>query len=411
MTKLLTLSPTTARRLAISRQGLAGEGPPADAEGIMQILDNIRCLQLDPIRAVERTQLLVLWSRLGNYEPALLDELLWQRRQLFEYWAHAASIVLLADYPFFRPQMREWGSGSSAWEKRTRRWVADNDSLRRSVLNELTDGGPLASDQLTDSTDRAWVSGGWSSGRNVNRMLDYLWGTGQIMVASRQGQKRLWDLSHRCLPEWTVTHELSWPETVFQTVQLSLRALGVARPEQIKRHFTRGSYPGLAKVLQQLERGGQIVPAKIVDDGQIWPGSWYIHRDDLAELRAIEQGDWQPRTTLLSPFDNLICDRQRTEELFNFFYRIEIYVPKAKRQYGYYVLPILHGDRLIGRLDPKMDRQSGKLHINSLFLEDGTPQDAATGRAVLAAIDELATFLGAKEIVYHRPLPAGWRPA
>jgi uncharacterized protein len=312
MTQPLVLSPAAARRLIISRQRLAGPRPPVDAVGLMQVLTDLRCLQMDPIRAVERTQLLVLWSRLGSFDPALLDSLLWEERQLFEYWAHAASIVLLADYPFFRPQMRAWDNGTSHGGHRLGRWVADNDNLRRSILAELAERGPLASDQLTDTTDRAWESTGWTYGRNVNRMLDYLWSSGQIMVAGRQGQKRLWDLSQRCLPDWTPRHELSWPETVYETVQLALRALGVARPDQIKRHFTRNAYPDLTETLGRLQRDDLVVQASIAGDGRILPGTWYVHTDDLPLVRAIEQDHWQPRTTLLSPFDNLICDRKRT---------------------------------------------------------------------------------------------------
>ena len=185
----------------------------------------------------------------------------------------------------------------------------------------------------------------------------------------------------------------------------------MARPAHIEKHFTRNRYPDLATVLDELEADGRICRLQIKDEEKIWPGKWYVHNDDLALLDRLESGAWEPRTTLLSPFDNLICDRDRTQELFDFHFRIEIYVPKAKRQYGYYVLPILHGDRLIGRIDPKMDRKKKRLDINAVYAEPDAPMTAGTGRAIAGVIEELASFAGAKEIAYVEPAPAGWRQA
>ena len=152
-----------------------------------------------------------------------------------------------------------------------------------------------------------------------------------------------------------------------------------------------------------------VLPVSITGEDAVWPGEWYIHAEDVPLLEQLKAGAWQPRTVLLSPFDNLIIDRDRTELMWDFFFRIEIYVPKAKRQYGYYVLPILHGERLIGRLDPKMDRKSGKLHINAIYTEADAPQDTGTAQAVAQTITELAEFLEATEIVYGEAVPKGWR--
>jgi uncharacterized protein YcaQ len=146
-------------------------------------------------------------------------------------------------------------------------------------------------------------------------------------------------------------------------------------------------------------------------EGKQWNGPWYVHADDLPLLESLSGGDaaWQPRTTLLSPFDNLIADRARTETLFNFDFRIEIYVPKEQRKYGYYVLPILHGDRLIGRIDPLMDRKAKRLNINAVFAEPDAPMDDETALAISASIGELAAFLDAKDIAYTERIPDGWR--
>ncbi len=394
-----TLTATDARRLAITKQRLAGPQPSPDAAGMLQVVRDLGCLQLDPISAVERSHLLVLWSRLGPYDPAELDKLLWQERQLFEYWAHAASMVLTDDYPLFHHTMKHHGTGESDWAQRTREWVVTNQALHDHVVAAIQERGPLPSRQIEDLSERDWQSGGWNTGRNVSRMLDYLWTKGDIMVAGRQGGQKLWDIAERFLPDWTPRESLPKHEIVRRATQKAIRALGVAQPAHIRYHFMRGTYANLPQVLDELEAEGRIQQVQLVgDDGATWPGPWYLHTDDLPLLERIEGGDWQPRTTLLSPFDNLICDRARTELLWNFHFRIEIYVPQAKRQYGYYVLPILHGDRLIGRIDPKMDRKRKRLTINAIYAEPDAPRTPETARAIGDAINSLATFLGAKEI-------------
>jgi uncharacterized protein len=399
------LSAELARRLFIRRQRLTGPRPAADAAGIMETVRDLRCVQLDPISVVDRTHRLVLWSRVGRFDQAELDRLLWQERELFEYWAHCASIVLTEDYPIHNLMMRRYpglGDGGpqhvvGAWAARTLAWMKDNARLRRYILARLRKEGPLPSRALTeDGLDpKAWVSTGWTSGRNVSRMLDFLWAQGKIMVAGRSGGQKLWDLTERTLPAWAPRERLSPLEVERRGAERALRALGVATARHIQLHFIRGRYRQLPRVLDQLERGGRIVRAQV--DG--WPGTWYVHAEDLPLLERID-GEWTPRTVLLSPFDNLICDRARTRRFFDFDYSIEIYTPPAKRKFGYYVLPILHGDRLIGRIDPIMERETGRLLVKAVFAEAGAPRSA--GAAVAAAVEELAAFLGARAIRYDR---------
>ena len=404
-----TLSPTIARRLAISRQRLAGPRPPADAAGILDVVRDLGCLQLDPISAVARSHLLVLWSRLGKFDPAHLDTLLWRERQLFEYWAHCASIVLTEDYQIHAQRMQTSITGDSAWMQRTRDWVVENDALHQHIIDRLTREGPLGSQHFEDKSADEWHASGWTSGRNVPHLLDFMWGKGTVLVAGRTGQQRLWDLAERVLPSWTPRELLPERELVRRAAQKSLRALGVGRPQDIKNHFIRHNYPGLASALKELEAEGRIERVQIAEDGRLWPGIWYVHTDDLPLLEQLKSGTWQPRTTLLSPFDNLICDRARTELLWDFTFRIEIYVPKAKRQYGYYVLPILHGDKLIGRIDPTFDRKSGTLNIHAVHAEPNAPMMSEAAQAVADAIAELAAFLGARTIVYSERIPDEWR--
>src|SRR6266566_3809614 len=168
MKETRVISRTVARRLAIVAQGLAGPRPRADVESIMDIVSRLGCLQLDPINIVARSHLLVLWSRLGAYDPALLDTLLWQERRLFEYWAHAASIVLTEDYPIYQMVMRSPIKESSHWDQRVRAWMEQNDTLRVSILNALRERGPLRSRDFEDTAVAAWQSTGWTQGRNVS---------------------------------------------------------------------------------------------------------------------------------------------------------------------------------------------------------------------------------------------------
>src|SRR5207245_2584900 len=329
-----TISVSHARQLAITRQGLAGNHRPP---GILDLVRQIGCLQLDPINVVARSHLLVLWSRLGTFDRAELDRLLWKDRSLFEYWAHAASIVLTEDYPLHAGMMRKSIRRESPWAKRFGEWADQNRSLRRHILAELRQKGPVASRTFEDRAAETYQSTGWNRDRNVGRMLDYLWTTGSVMVAGRSGN-----------------------------------------------HFIRGRYADLPQVLKELERAGAIVPVSVVDGKQALRGSWYVHADDLPLVEELGQGGWEPRSTLLSPFDNLICDRARTKDLFGFDFRMEIYVPAGKRLHGYYVLPFLHGDRFVGRVDLALDRPQGRLLVRAVHAEPRA--DGSAGRRLAAPV-------------------------
>ena len=407
MNPKLKLTSTQARRLAITKQYLAGLRPSATADGMMTLFRKLGCVQIDSIRAVERTQHLVLWSRLGDYDRALLDQLQWEDKKLFEYWAHAASICLTENYPIHQYRMSIFTDIGHAWNRRLVEWAQANEPFQQYILDEMRAHGPRALKDLEDRADAAWASGGWTANRNVSMMIEYLWAQGQVMVAERKGLQKKWTLAEDWLPVWTPQDVLTDQEVTRRAAQIALRALGVGTAKHISNHFTRDRYPDLDAVLDQLLAEGRILAVDIAN----CPGQWYLHSDDLPLLDQLTDDAWQPRTVLLSPFDNLIADRDRTELMWDFRYRIEIYVPKAKRQYGYYVLPILHDDRFIGRIDPKMDRKSGVLHINAVYAEPDAPQDTATGRAVAAVVEELARFLDARRIDYGGTLPAGWRSA
>ncbi|MBI3537189.1 MAG: YcaQ family DNA glycosylase [Chloroflexi bacterium] len=423
------LSLAAARRLAITKQHLNAPRAPATRENIFEIIRDLGCVQLDPIRAVERSHRLVVFSRVGAYDLSHFDQLIWRDKKFFEYWAHCASIVLIEDYPIHNLMMRDYLkadqqkfkadpahaarfiTSTSAWTNRARKWIRANDELRRTILRRIKREGALPARAFQEDGigTKHWVSTGWSSGRNVSRMLDFLWLSGALMVAGREGLNKTWDLSERVLPDWTPREKLSAHDLVYRAAQKSLRALGVATPQQIQFHFTRDRYPDLKNILAELARDQKIARVEIQDGKRMLKGEWYLHTDDLPLVEKIERGEWIGRTTLLSPFDNLICDRKRLQLLFDYDFTIEIYTPAPKRKYGYYVLSILHDDQLIGRIDPTMDRAQKRLNVNAVYAERGAAHDAPTARAVRDAIQELAQFLGAREIAYGKKIARAWK--
>jgi uncharacterized protein YcaQ len=393
---MMTITPTTARRLAIHAQRLSGT-----AGDMLDTIRQIGCLQLDPTSIVARNHLLVLWSRLGNYDLAAFERLMWQERQLFEYWAHAASIVLTEHYPIHALQMQRSYNGSTSWTERMQHWVKQNQALHDHVLHELKTRGPLKLSDIggKDKVGMEWISGGWTTERSAARMVDYLWLRGTVLVHSRQGQNRLWHLAEQVLPPWTPRQQEAEREVTKRAVQISLRALGTGTMQHIRNHFVRASYPDLADIMKELLHDGVIQRVRVADSETAWKGDWFIHREDLPLLADLEAGKWQPRTTLLSPFDNLICDRKRTELMWDFYFRLEIYTPKQKRQYGYFVMPILHGDRLIGRIDPQFERKGKRLLVHAYHVEPSVKLGREEKRAIQTAIDGMGSWLGAKEVV------------
>jgi uncharacterized protein len=388
----LDLSRTDARRLAVLGQMLSAPQPRTIAE----VVSGLGEVQVDPTAAIARTEHLVLWSRLGKrFKVKDLDRMLWEERSLFEYWAH---IVPTADLGIHRDAMRRYLDGGATRHERTRDWLAENAAFRRYVLRELKQRGPLRTRDLEDRTVERWRTGGWNDdGRHTGMMLEVLWGRGEMMVAGRDGGQRLWDLAERVVP--LDQPRLRPTEIARRVVETQLHAGGVVRPKTIDIAWHRKP-EGWDRALAKLEREGAAVPVAV---GGL-AGSWYTHADLLARLSR-----FRPRTVLLSPFDDLISDRSRSERLFDFVYRIEIYVPKAKRRYGYFVLPILHGDRLVGRLDPRFDRPSSTLHIQGVWAEPDAP--AGAGPEIAATIADLAAWRGARDVVHSGPAPSIWRRA
>jgi uncharacterized protein len=301
-----------ARRIAVRSQLLDGS-----ATSVLDTVRRLGFLQMDPITSIATPQTLVLWSRLGTYDTAELDRLLWQDKKLFEW---GAFIWPIEDFPLIRARMRR-RRGSAMYERRGTEFLQTNARFKRHLLRELEQHGPLLSREIEADLMVSRDPHDWWGSRKVTLMLELLEGRGIVAVVGRRGKQRVWDLAERWYPE---AETISWPEARRVLEEKRFRALGVRL------------------------------------DG----GEWHVHPDAL-------DGKVPARTTFLSPFDRLIHDRDRAEALFGFHYRLEMYVPKAKREYGYYVLPILRGDRLVGRIDPVFDRKAGVLRINSVHWEPG----------------------------------------
>jgi uncharacterized protein YcaQ len=372
----IRLSLAQARRLAVSSQLL----PAPPETGILDVARHLGYLQLDPTNSIARSHQLVLWSRLGPYDESGLERLRWEVRSLYEY---NAALVPIDQYPIHADTMRRYPAWTDSWNERVRTWLEKNATLRRQILLQLRKRGPLPSRDLKGLTNVRRRSAGWTNDRNVTLMLEFLHRQGRVVIAGRRGQQRLWDLAERWLPS---DSRLPMREAERQVADRSSRALGVATAKEIRwEFFPGGPYPGMDKAIEALVREGRLLRAEI----EGLPGERFVHVDALPAL------DTKPPrpTTFLSPFDPLIRNRERTEALWGFRYRIEIYVPKHKREYGYFVLPILHGDRLVGRIDPVFDRKAGVLRVNNVFWEPDHREVSLT-----SPLRSLARFVGADSI-------------
>jgi uncharacterized protein YcaQ len=396
------ISQRAARRLVIDAQLLGAARQSPDRRGILATVDRIIWLQLDPTSAVARSHLLVLWSRLGQYEREDVARLIYRDQRLFEWRAFLYPTRHLS---FYRLAMRSM-STNPYWQPRMA-WMRANLPLRRQILSRLRREGPLATSAFDGRDAVSWHSTGWTNDRNSSQMLEFLSAQGRVLVAGRSGQERLWDLTERCVPARALASRASPSKLMRDATIRATRALGVATATQIQNmlpYTVRGS---IAKTIASLEREGELVPTRVRSSGDgTLKGRWHVHAADAEKIPALERS-WSGRTTLLSPFDTLIRDRARAEALFGMRYRIEIYVPKERRQHGYFAMPILHDDSLIGRIDPRVDRERETLVINAVHLEPGVKLDRATGRAVARALDDLAQFTGASRVSVpaHAGLP------
>jgi uncharacterized protein len=367
--------------MAVARQRLSGPRPkPVTTDDIHELVRAIGCLQLDPTAAVARNHLLVVFSRLGPFDPKLVDVLLWDERRLYEYWAHQASIVPTEDRPLHAALPPSWAD-----PRTTEAWMTRQARFTKPVLERLAVNGSVRAADFEEHTEK--YESGWGKRSLIADTLALLWFQGRIVPAGRSGGGRRWALANRWFGA-PLAEIPDPPVALREAAGRSLRALGIATQQQVKNHFIRRRYEGLASVWKQLEAEGVIIPVELG-----LKGDWFVHAEDVGLLGQIEAGEFDARTTLLSPFDNLICDRNRTVALWDFDFKLEIYVPKSKR-WGYFVMPLLHGDRIIARFDLAVDRSVGVLNVIGERWEPGWDGARRPVRATKRALDELASFLG-----------------
>jgi uncharacterized protein len=349
----------------------------------------IGCLQLDPVSAVARSPLLVLFARLGPVREAALERAAYEHRALFDSWAHEASLVATADLPLHRWAMRMALAAPTARATRARAFLEVNAPFCEELVAELRDRGPLRARELEDRSAEPWRHGHWtdevSARQTIARLLDLLWVSGRVGISRRINGERVWDVFERCLPPGEPPAGLDDAEAERVAVLRAVRMLGVARASHVRAHFLRRRYRHLPATLAALVAAGRLEPVRVTGLGD----GWFAAPQDIDALAGLAPG---ARTIALSPFDNLLCDRARAAELFGFEHRLEIYVPPAKRRWGYYVLPILHRERIVARADLAVDRDARLLRVLAFHREPDAKRGPALDRAISGALERLAAW-------------------
>jgi len=379
-----SLSLQQARHLHLAAQGLLRvPAKRAVYQDLINCISRMSLLQIDTIHVVARSPYLVLFSRLGNYPQAWLEQALAQG-ELFEYWAHEACFIPRADYRLLRHRML---SPERLGWKYNAQWVADHQQAIAELLQQIRENGPVRAADFTHADN---PKSGWWAWKPHKRHLENLFSAGELMVAERRNFQRVYDLRSRVMPDWQdELHGISEAEATRQMLMNSARSLGVFRAAWLADYYRLKRTP-VKDFIADAEAAGDLVAVNTEGLGEMW-----LHRDLLPLLETPLQAT---HSTVLSPFDPVVWDRKRALELFNFDYRIECYTPEEKRKFGYFVLPILHRGQIKGRLDARMLRQSKQLEIKKLWLEEKTRVTARFAADIRRAIERFAAWQGAESV-------------
>ncbi|KKL53250.1 hypothetical protein LCGC14_2277320 [marine sediment metagenome] len=379
-----------ARRLIVASAGLDGRWKlPRGAEGAAQAVERLGYVQIDTIAVIQRAHHHTLWSRRGDYTPAMLHRLQAEERRVFEYWTHAASYVPMCHYRYYLPRMRAW-----ARSPRARRFMSDNASLVRGVLSRIRAEGPLISADFAAPPGRK--RGPWWDWKPAKHALELLFATGKLMVAERRNFQRVYDLTDRVLPAGVDTAAASPAETARFVVRRVLACEGISN----LRRWWIGDRARTDRAIAQMIDAGEVASVQVAGvDGR------FPHYALTESLAGLSRRRGRKRLHLLSPFDNMVIWRGRLETFFDFHCKLECYLPAARRRYGYFCLPILWGERFIGRLDPKADRKDGTFIVRKLIFEPGfTDHDAVAG-PLAAKLNAFARFNECERIVIKQTTP------
>lgn len=383
----------TARRLLLGAQGLLDDPRGrVTADRLYNLIERMGFVQIDSINVVERAHHLTLVSRLQSYRPSLFDRLLERERRLFEHWTHDASAIPTIWYPhwWYRFERYRRKVLDHPWWKE--RIGADPDRTIAHVRERLAREGPLMTrnfeDTRDESADRSWW--GWTPQKAA---LEYLWRTGEAAVVGRVNFHKVYDLAGRALPEAHAAPRPTAEEHLDWACRTAIERLGIASADEVAAFWRAADLPDVRAWCERAAAREEIVPVQVeAVDGSVRKA--YAVPD--WEERAAALPPAPPRIRLLSPFDPILRDRKRSLRLFGFDYRFEAFVPAPQRRYGYYVLPILEGERLVGRLDPKLYREDGRLAIRQVWWEPGVRPSKARDLRLKAAVERLARFTGAE---------------
>ena len=378
-----------ARALLLHAQGMASKPARATKAKLLETIRRMGLLQIDTISVVARSPYLVLWSRLGAYENRWLDELL-EEGKVFEYWSHAVCFLPIEDYPLYRHAMLDWAN-------------ENQDALAHPsathVLEKIRQQGAVRSSDFASDQKR----GTWWDWKPEKLALERLIFAGELMIARREGFQRVYDLRERVLPGWDDSRMAPADAARRELVERAVRALGAARSEWVRWYFKHvfGSRQVEAD-LAQLCREGAVVALPV----RGWKKPAYVHRETLPLLDEIRAGRARPkRTAILSMFDPIVSNRSRLHDLFGVHYRIEVYTPAEKRQFGYFTMPILHRDRIVGRIDAKAHRKEGVFEVKSLHWEPGVEVPKVHPH-VVRSIEDCAAWHKTPEVLGLDRIPA-----
>lgn len=385
-----SLSVAEARRIALAAQGFGNSGRSGTPNWtkIAGAIGRMNLLQIDSVNVLCRSHYLPVYSRLGAYDQAILDARSFSngKRALFECWAHEASLLPLELHPLMRWRMERARTGRGTYGSMNR-FARDERAYVTSVLDFVRRNGPTATSDLPDAGKSAGGWWGWSKGKMA---LEHLFDAGLVTTAARQGFERIYDIPERVIPSATLGLPAPAEDEAIRTlIDLSARALGVATGADLRDYF-RLPLAEARRAVTELIEAGTLMPVAV----EGWKQQAFLHADAKLPRRA-------GGTALVSPFDPLVWDRDRAERLFDFRYRIEIYTPAAKRQYGYYVLPFLMGERFAARICLKADRQASVLRANAAHLEPHAGAEE-TARALAAELHLMARWLGLNGVAAGR---------
>lgn len=382
-----SLSLKQVRRLALAAQGFSGRQPPAiiKASHVARLIQRLGVLQIDSVNALVRSHYLPLYSRLGNYAPTLLDQAAWsegRHRTLFEYWGHEASLLPVELYPLMRWRMQRAARGEGIYQQMAR-FGREQQTVIAQVLQMVRERGALGAGSISTRQERAGPWWDWSAEKHA---LEWLFAAGEVTVAGRRGFERLYDLPERVLPSAVLDHpELAEADAQRGLLLHAVKALGVGTEKDIRDYFRQDPAPAKVAIAELLEAGAiQVVQVE----------SWKQPAYALPELKIPRMVE---ASALLSPFDSLIWERARTERLFDFRYRLEIYTPQAKRVYGYYVLPFLYNEHIAARIDLRAERAPGRLAVHAVH-EEEKGLDEEGMHALAINLRRLADWLGLPQI-------------